>query len=356
MLLKTIKRRPKALSEYRVAVLGTAPFGEDGVVGGAERYWLELARALSRRMQTKLVLFGPERQTYMDGLLAVEIYPWIALVRGSRYNPFGISFLSSLWDVDIIHCNQRATVMTDIALLFGKLTGKRVFLTDHGGGGSLSLSRWFSLYPLLNGVLVQSQYSARQLRSPSSKTHLIYGGVSLPLTERYALERQGFTRVLSVGRLFPWKGYENLISALPDELELHIVGRIFDEDYFRHLQELAAGKQVTFITDASDEDMQREYCTCSIMAQTSVYQQSDGSHTQVPELFGLALAEGMMHGLAVVATDAGSLSELVCADESGLIVAPGDIAALRAALLRLAHDADLRSRLGAAARERAANL
>ena len=74
------------------------------------------------------------------------------------------------------------------------------------------------------------------------------------------------------------------------------------------------------------------------------------------EGFGLACAEAMAHGRAVVASDVGGLRDLVVDGETGLLVPPRDVAALRAALERLLGDAELRRRLGAAGRERVREL
>jgi D-inositol-3-phosphate glycosyltransferase len=71
------------------------------------------------------------------------------------------------------------------------------------------------------------------------------------------------------------------------------------------------------------------------------------------EGFGVTVAEAMAHGRPVVASAVGGLLDLVVDGETGLLVPPRDPAALRAALERLLGDADLRGRLGAAARERA---
>jgi glycosyltransferase involved in cell wall biosynthesis len=71
------------------------------------------------------------------------------------------------------------------------------------------------------------------------------------------------------------------------------------------------------------------------------------------EGFGVACAEAMAHGRPVVACAVGGLRDLVVDGETGLLVRPGDVAALRAALERLLADADMRRRLGEAARERA---
>jgi glycosyltransferase involved in cell wall biosynthesis len=61
----------------------------------------------------------------------------------------------------------------------------------------------------------------------------------------------------------------------------------------------------------------------------------------------------MAHGRPVVAGAVGGLLDLVVDGETGLLVEPGDVTALRAALERLLGDAPLRRRLGKAARERA---
>jgi glycosyltransferase involved in cell wall biosynthesis len=70
------------------------------------------------------------------------------------------------------------------------------------------------------------------------------------------------------------------------------------------------------------------------------------------EGFGVVCAEAMAHGRPVVASDVGGLRDLVVDGETGLLVPPRDVSALRAALDRLLGDASLRRRLGGAARER----
>jgi glycosyltransferase involved in cell wall biosynthesis len=63
--------------------------------------------------------------------------------------------------------------------------------------------------------------------------------------------------------------------------------------------------------------------------------------------------EGMAAGLAVVASRTGGIPDIVRHEATGLLVAPGSEAELRAALLRLRDDVALRSCLGAAARAEA---
>ena len=66
-----------------------------------------------------------------------------------------------------------------------------------------------------------------------------------------------------------------------------------------------------------------------------------------------ALIEAMLARQAIVATGADAIGEILSDEEDALLVLPGDTEGLTAALRRLAGDAELRTRLGEAAREKA---
>jgi glycosyltransferase involved in cell wall biosynthesis len=70
-----------------------------------------------------------------------------------------------------------------------------------------------------------------------------------------------------------------------------------------------------------------------------------------PEAFGLTALEALAAGCPVVASAAGGLLDLVRHDETGLLVPPGDAAALAAAVNRLLADPSLRTRLCHAGRD-----
>jgi glycosyltransferase involved in cell wall biosynthesis len=65
-----------------------------------------------------------------------------------------------------------------------------------------------------------------------------------------------------------------------------------------------------------------------------------------------SLIEAMMMGLPIVATRVGGIPDMLGAAGVALLVPPDDVEALAAAMTLMARDADLRSRLRAAARER----
>jgi glycosyltransferase involved in cell wall biosynthesis len=69
------------------------------------------------------------------------------------------------------------------------------------------------------------------------------------------------------------------------------------------------------------------------------------------ESFGVAALEAASVGLPVIASDIGGVPEVVKDSETGILVKPGDIENLTAAIKKLAGDAELRKRMGTAGRE-----
>lgn len=66
----------------------------------------------------------------------------------------------------------------------------------------------------------------------------------------------------------------------------------------------------------------------------------------------MSVLEAMSCGLATITTRVGGLPEAITDGVDGILIEPGDIDALAAAIVRLSREEDLRTRIGAAARER----
>jgi glycosyltransferase involved in cell wall biosynthesis len=73
------------------------------------------------------------------------------------------------------------------------------------------------------------------------------------------------------------------------------------------------------------------------------------------ETYGMAVAEALAHGLPVISTTTGAIPQLV-GDDAGLLVPPGDAAALTHALSLALGDSQRRARLAAGARRAAERL
>jgi alpha-maltose-1-phosphate synthase len=334
----------------RIAVLYPIPFGPGGIFGGGERYAVQLARTLARKVPTRLVTFGEKPARERVGELEVVTHRAWAYPRGERMNPLSLGFLRSLWSADVIHCTAWNTLCTDLATLFGHLRGKRVCVTDVGGGASLTLGGKLPLLRWIHRFLLIAPQGGAQFAAYRDRWSLIYAGID---TERYSppavADRRG---VLFVGRLLPHKGIDVLVRAVPAGTPLTVVGRPYQPEYYQHLQELARGKDVTFVTAASDEEIIAFYRAAAVAVLPSVERTLYGDFSPLPELLGFTAMEAMSCGAAVIVTRVGGLPELMRDGETGYLVEPGNVAELEERIARLLADPALAARLGAAARRR----
>lgn len=337
----------------RLRVLHVVPalFGEGGVVGGAERYALELARHMAEVVPSSLVTFGDAARSETIGRLNVRVLGGAWYVRGQRTNPVAASLFAELRRADVVHCHQQHVLASSLAALACRLTGRRVFATDLGGGGwdvsgYVSTDRWF------HGHLHISEYS-RGVNGHASqpRARVIFGGVD---TEKFspdeASRRDG--GALFVGRILPHKGVDDLIKALPEGVRLEIIGRAYDARYLEDLKRLAAGKLVEFRHDCDDAALVAAYRRASCVVLPSVYRDAYGHETRVPELLGQTLLEGMACGAPAVATNVASLPEVVEHEVTGFVVPPNDPNALGARLAWLVNHRDRGEEIGRAARRR----
>jgi glycosyltransferase involved in cell wall biosynthesis len=326
-------------------------FGPDGgVFGGAERYALECARHMARQAPTRLVTFGPRDARERDGDLDVRVLAgWH--VRSQPGNPFALALLRELRQADVVHCHQQHIVASSASAAFCRLTGRRVFVSDLGGGGwdvsaYVSTDRWY------HGHLHISRYSRAVSRHADKRwAHVVLGGVD---TDKFspdaAAARDG--GALFVGRFLPHKGVNYLIDATPPDLPLEVIGRPYDARFFCELQDRAAGKCVRFRTDCGDADLVSAYRRASCVVLPSVYRDLYGRETRVPELLGQTLLEGMACGAPALCTDVASMPEVVEDGVSGFVVPPNDPAALREKLCWLRDHPGQARVLGEAARRR----
>jgi alpha-maltose-1-phosphate synthase len=323
----------------------------DGIVGGAERYALELARYMANETPTTLVSFGERERQETMGHLKIRVLgnPWY--VRGQRTNPVATSLFSELHKADVVHCHQQHVLSSSLAALACRMTRRRVFVSDLGGGGwdvsaYVSTDRWY------HGHLHISQYSRKVYKQAGKPwAHVILGGVD---TEKFSphesVKRNG--TILFVGRLLPHKGVNDLIEAVAPDMSLEIIGQASSAQYLRDLKALAVGKTVRFRHDCDDASLVQAYRRAMCVVLPSVYRNMYGQETSVPELLGQTLLEGMACGAPAICTDVASMPEVVEDGVTGFVVPAHDPVGL-SQKLRWLRDHPLQARaMGLAARQR----
>lgn len=323
----------------------------DGVVGGAERYVFELARQMAAVVPTRLLTFGPRAREERIGPLQLRVIadPWY--VRGQRSNPVSPVLLGEVCRAGVVHCHQQHIVASSVAALIARLSWRRVFCTDLGGGG-WDVSAYLSTDTWYHGHLHISEYSRRVAGHESvSRARVILGGVD---AARFSPDpaTQGDATVLFVGRILPHKGINDLIDALDPDVPAEIIGPVHESRYREELEKRAQGKRIRFRSDCDDVELVNAYRRADCVVLPSVYEDMYGGTTRVPELLGQTLLEGMACGIPGVCTDVASLPEVVEHGVTGLVVPPNDPLALNAALRWLRAHPRERVAMGQRGRQR----
>lgn len=326
-----------------------------GIVGGAERYALELARAMARHVPTTLFSFGPEAERFRIDDLDVRIFRTTMHVRTKSRNPLSLTMLPALRGFDVIHCHQRNMIFASLSAAVGRLAGRRVFVCDLGGG-AWDISAYVSTERLFHKHLQISEYSRSLADRVGDPRHgVIMGGVDVEKFSPDPAVQRGDS-ILFVGRLLPHKGVIDLVDALDPDMVLEVIGQPYDARYFADLKRAAEGKSVTFRHECDDAALVESYRRARVVVLPSVYQDRYGGKTLVPELLGQTLLEAMACGTPAICTDVASMPEVVEDGVTGFIVPPNDPAALSAKLRYLSRHPDEAARMGEAARRRVLDL
>jgi glycosyltransferase involved in cell wall biosynthesis len=159
-------------------------------------------------------------------------------------------------------------------------------------------------------------------------------------------------QLLCVATLIARKGHELLFQALAAvtglKWRLSCVGSERDGAVSRQLRELVRRLQlterVTFEGEADAAAIARHYDAADLFVLATLY-----------EGYGMAVAEALARGLPIVSTRTGAIPEIV-PDHAGVLVPPGDLPALTAALTLAVGDPTVRRRLAEGARRARARL
>lgn len=155
--------------------------------------------------------------------------------------------------------------------------------------------------------------------------------------------------VACIAQVIPRKGQRELVRAVGELPGVHVLlaGRT---DYEPYVAEVRAAVDAAGVADRVHWLGHLSDITPALAA-ADVFCLPTGDEA---EGCPVALLEAMAAGVPSVATDVPGSRDVVVDGESGVIVEPGSAASLADALGRLLADADLRTRTGAAGRERVA--
>ena len=291
--------------------------------------------------------------------IEVQVRP-LAVLRRSLMSPRGVSRVAAAWAADAGGLGRMARkrgvalVHTNTSVTLGGAAAARVAVVPHVWHVReiyTGFERWFPAYRRLlltaDALPCVSNATCEQFDAdPVAIT--IHDGLAITprRAERGAartalgLPRDAFV-VAVLGRISGWKGQDVAIRALAqldDDAVLLIAGQPWrGED--RHLRELwalarALGVEDRVVHAGFVSDVANVYGAADVIAVPS----------KQPDPLPNAALEAAAAGCCVVASDHGGMPEILRHDETGLLVAPGDAAALAAAIA----GAD-RERLGAAA-------
>ena len=334
---------------------------------GADRQLALLAGGLDRARYRPLVVLAMDGELRRDlGAAGVEVLVRpLAVMRRAALSPAGLARIGAALARDggaiarLARARGAALIHTNTSVTLGGAAGARLARVPHVWHVREIYTGFERAWPAYRRLLLSADrlpcvsQATRAQFGDDARAVVVHDGLALAparaprAAARAALELPGDAFVVAIlGRISTWKGQDVLIralAALGDDAIALVAGDpwIGEERRLDDLRALArslgvAGR-VRFAGFRPDVD--NVLGAADVVAVPS---------TQPDPLPNSAL-EAAAAGCCVVAAGHGGLPEIVRDGVTGLLVAPGDTAALAAALGALREDPARRERLGAAA-------
>jgi glycosyltransferase involved in cell wall biosynthesis len=273
---------------------------------------------------------------------------------------------------DVIHAHWAIPTGPAAVMAARKLHLPSV-ITMHGGDvyvnpeqGYDFPTRWYVRPPLrwtlrhagaLTAITEDCRQHALRAGAPAEHIRLVFNGTDLRRFSPAENGNRGDPRfgphmVFACRQLFPRKGIRFLLEAgaalksqFPD-LKIVLAGDGFERPELARLAaDLGIASDVTFLGWVPNVELPQYYRAAAVSVIPSL-----------EEGFGIPAAEAMGCEVAVVASDAGGLPEVVENGVTGIVVPRGDAKALAQAIGSLLADPQRRRTMGQAGRERALRL
>lgn len=337
---------------------------ESAIMGGAEMVVLRLAHELRNRGHRVHPVVPLGREGWLSEQFTEHGFDWRTY---DLRRPIDPSLPRRLGDqlkelgVDVVHSHE--FVMAVYGAAAARRIGRPHVITMHGNQNMTRkwqrrvALRW--AFRKSHATIAVSQDTRRHLNNelglPGDAVSVVPNGVPVHPGDGHRIRNElgmapGELLIIAVGNLIPRKGHALLIEALAD---LH------DEGADRPWQLAIAGgggnegpRLQGIIRERGLEgrvhllgmrtDVADLHAAADIFTMPSTW-----------EGLPLAILEAMFAGKTIVASDISGIPEAIENGREGLLIPPGDVAALKGALQRVMADEPLRRRLGCAALERA---
>lgn len=192
---------------------------------------------------------------------------------------------------------------------------------------------------------------AHEIQQSGAPVHLLPHGVDLQRFRPQPVSAEGALRMLAVGRLVEKKGFHILLDAvtrLKFPFHLHIIGGGPEcERLSNMIKANGLADRVTLDGAMTHAELPGVYGESHIVVVPSIQDRS-GDRDGLPNV----VLEAMASGRPVVASRISAIGCAVTHEETGLLVPPGDPAALASALEKLNHQPALREQFSRNGRER----
>ena len=289
--------------------------------------------------------------THRDGSIASRLAVWLT---GS----VPAMALLATGRVDVLHAHvaERGSVLRKgLLVAFARLFGVPVLLHCHGAefaafyralpGFGRRVVSWVFRRADLVAVLGASwrDYYVDRVGVDPARVVVIGNPVRLPATLPDRTDRK-VIEVLFLGRFGARKGSADVLAAaaaLPPAARDLVRLRMAGDGELARTRDLAARLGVPARISGWLSPAERD----AALAEADVFVLPSRD-----EGLPMALLEAMAAGLVPVVSPVGSIGEVVLDGENGILVAPGDVPGLAAALTALAEDVELRTRLAKSAR------
>jgi glycosyltransferase involved in cell wall biosynthesis len=329
-----------------------------GKMWGSERSLLLLLQALDSR-QIKAAVCLPRRSLLLDALkpLGLPLFAWLPekFRSGSRWSQAhamaGLLGAVLISRAQIIHLNQAGFVRAAawVARLLGISMVVHVRLTADAGLIGRRVGSWRRTVCIANSKFVADELKARGV--PAERIVQITNPIELAspgMPKEPRRWQAGF-----VGRLSRDKGIELFLQACQQVVQARPSARAVvvgssggktadGRDYLAAMKDLAGrlgiADRVEFLGFRKDVP--------ELMRQMEVFVMASEA-----EPWGRVVAEAMVAGAAVVATNAGGPCEMIEHGVSGLLVPPGNAAEMTSAIRRLLENPEFAHKLAISGRQ-----